>query len=498
MITGIYNLAVNPQWRNVQLQEVFLECDTTLGAVTINLFEIVNLNRFWNVKIIIADVSNNASVNNITINAGGSDTIDGDGNVQVVLNNNGESIIFQPVSENQWSASESNASAPLNVTYLQLLTLINNGQLLAGSRYLITDFQTIYDQPDYDALGVPKLVVPTLSGAIEPLIVFAINNGKISNQAWSTKYPNDTLKYNVFFDKTEIMNEPAKGRITYRLDDDNNQTSYDHRVVLFKRYETAASSGEFSVINDNGESSQNTLTFTDGSYNIQCGLFPFTDVSVSVFLLPNNIFSAGCFNIQTSDYFYNNTILNILLNDSVFQGTCHDNVWLGGGYNNNVANIFNNNRFEGVFQNNHIQNGFRNNTITGSFVANCILSGFRSNNIGDFVFNNIGYDFAFNNIGSGINNTIADNFQNNSIGLNMTNNNIFNNFINNTIADNFQANDIKVPATVLPATWAAQPKVYLSSYCLVINGFDAFGVEDSQPILGYYDTSIGNFTYSGL
>ena len=60
MITGTYNLTVNPQWRNLQQSEVFLECDTTLAPVTINLFEIADLSRFWNVKIVISDPNNNA------------------------------------------------------------------------------------------------------------------------------------------------------------------------------------------------------------------------------------------------------------------------------------------------------------------------------------------------------------------------------------------------------------------------------------------------------
>jgi len=106
-ITGTYNLVVNPQWRQLQLQDVYLECDTSDAPVTINLFEISELNRFWNVRLIITDVSNNASLNNITINASGSDTIDQEGNVQVVLNTNGESVTFQPVSEVQWVAIES-------------------------------------------------------------------------------------------------------------------------------------------------------------------------------------------------------------------------------------------------------------------------------------------------------------------------------------------------------------------------------------------------------
>ena len=126
MITGTYNLAVNPQWINVQQQEVFLECDTTLAPVTINLFEIVELNRFWGVKIIISDANNNAGTNNITVNASGSDTVDDDTTNQIVINTNGSSVSFQVASETQWLAIESlvagiTPTAPYKV-YTALLT----------------------------------------------------------------------------------------------------------------------------------------------------------------------------------------------------------------------------------------------------------------------------------------------------------------------------------------------------------------------------------------
>jgi hypothetical protein len=107
MITGTYNLVVNPQWRNVQESEVFLECDTTLAPVTINLFEIADLNRFWNVRIVVSDVNNNAGTNNITINANISDTVDEDTTNQIVINTNGSSVSLQVVSDTQWVATES-------------------------------------------------------------------------------------------------------------------------------------------------------------------------------------------------------------------------------------------------------------------------------------------------------------------------------------------------------------------------------------------------------
>lgn len=112
-ITGTYNLVARPEWKNIQTEIVYLECDTSLAPVTINLFPIVDLKRFWNVKINIVDKAQNCSVNNITINAGFSgtppvqDIIDQSGHTQIVLSKNGESILITPVSENQWLANES-------------------------------------------------------------------------------------------------------------------------------------------------------------------------------------------------------------------------------------------------------------------------------------------------------------------------------------------------------------------------------------------------------
>lgn len=134
IIIDTLNLVVDPQWKNVQQQEVFLECDTTQGAVSINLFEIADLNRFWNVKVIISDYGNNASVNNIVITAGGGDLIDQNGTVQVVLNLKGESVTFQPVSETSWIALESVPSGGGGIPTLQQV-LDNNHDLVDGNNF---------------------------------------------------------------------------------------------------------------------------------------------------------------------------------------------------------------------------------------------------------------------------------------------------------------------------------------------------------------------------
>ena len=157
MITGTYNLVVDPQWRNVQQQEVFLQCDTTEAPVTINLFPIADLNGFWNVKIIISDANNNAATNNITINSNVSDAIDEFGNNQIVLNTNGESAILQAVSEKSWLATESRVSSYQVYTALltqtggdNQLSLVNE-PLTIGVTYTIVN--NGFDNYDFTNVG---------------------------------------------------------------------------------------------------------------------------------------------------------------------------------------------------------------------------------------------------------------------------------------------------------------------------------------------------------
>lgn len=110
VISGTYNLVANPIWKNLVLQEIYLECDTSLAPVTINLFPISDLGRFWNVKIYVTDISNNAGINPITINAGSSgfplvsDTINRQGFTNFTISFNGGSAVLSIACENTWSA----------------------------------------------------------------------------------------------------------------------------------------------------------------------------------------------------------------------------------------------------------------------------------------------------------------------------------------------------------------------------------------------------------
>lgn len=159
-----------------------LLCDTALAPVVINLLDIPN--DYWNTpwKLYVVDKSNNASINNITINAGAGQTINGASSI--TLSVNGECALIRIVGNTQFVAQLSASGATIGghiiqdegvsltqrpylnfigpgvvasdnaisgktdvtisggfvvVTYAQLTTLANANGLFPGTNYSITD-----------------------------------------------------------------------------------------------------------------------------------------------------------------------------------------------------------------------------------------------------------------------------------------------------------------------------------------------------------------------
>jgi hypothetical protein len=124
----------------------------------------------------------------------------------------------------------------INITHADLLVAKNASTLVPGTYYRITDFRTMYDQPDYDSAGVPKTSVAAKQGPVEPIIVLALKNNTLSTKAYQEAYPKDSIEYILEF-TTPVNQTVTKGRIIYRKDEWNNETDFDHRNVLFKRYQ---------------------------------------------------------------------------------------------------------------------------------------------------------------------------------------------------------------------------------------------------------------------
>jgi len=78
--------------KNVQQQEVVINCGTTAGVVDVTLPEIVDFADIDNVKVTVVDVDGNATASNITVRGGGSDTINGAATL-VIGADNGVAVI---------------------------------------------------------------------------------------------------------------------------------------------------------------------------------------------------------------------------------------------------------------------------------------------------------------------------------------------------------------------------------------------------------------------
>lgn len=131
---------------------------------------------------------------------------------------------------------------PISVTYAQLATAVGASTLVAGQSYLITDFTTIYDRPDYvDNAGTiePAPVITTVTAAVEPLIVYAVDTNSLEPQAYSPSNPSDIIGYEFAY-TTPVNAAATKGRITYRKDTVQNVAcSFDFRAITFKFYNHA-------------------------------------------------------------------------------------------------------------------------------------------------------------------------------------------------------------------------------------------------------------------
>ena len=110
------------------------------------------------------------------------------------------------------NTSEGGQQVPTNITHAELTTLINNSSLITGARYIITDFQTVYESG---------------KGEINPLLVTAINTNKIDSRVVSLNNSDWIIEYDPL--------TGDKGTITYLKDKNNNSAKYDFKSIKFSR-----------------------------------------------------------------------------------------------------------------------------------------------------------------------------------------------------------------------------------------------------------------------
>ncbi len=366
-----------------------------------------------------------------------------------------------------------NAGFGKELTYAELVTAIQNSELVAGAFYLITDFQTIYDQPDYnyyknmivDNSNIESNTTYKVT-EIDPLYVFALSINNISKEAQQPSYPNDLIKYDQTFNQTKSTNYPAKGRIVERIDDKNNRTDYDHRTIKFKRYRyyeinfnnsylgtvqvSPNSATEMTVLGTgtNFLSSVgvgNKIGF-DNDYRVYEVISINSDTEMTIFGLSNVSLSSGtkmysADQDEYSSYHQNNVDDPTDFEEYyTFQGDDNFNNYIG-----NHANLYDQQENEFILANNVFHNRFIGNKFGDNCYNNTFFDDCENNNVGNFFYNNItDDDFDGNTIGNQFyNNRITSNFQYNRIGENFNNNYIVqNSFYRNNIMNDFRDNKI--------------------------------------------------------
>ncbi len=382
------------------------------------------------------------------------------------------------------------------LTFSEFYSNLTGSTLSPGNHYLITNFKTCYDQPDYDNNGNAITTGNYKQGNVTPILVLATDVDKISEFAYQPQYSGDTIQYDPYFTLTEVTSGEAFGRITYRVDDKGNAFDYDFREVLFKRYNTHsadtiytgkvdidglgvmtgagttftnhATGNVIGVINSNTAygidfyeivtiDSDTSMTVTGHTINPIVNTFYTNSTSESgmSYKKSNIISNTGFTEYYTFtgyDSCFNNTCGNrvaqtlddgqtFLLSNNVFRSSPYIDNSFGSNFRNNTFNDdCINNTISGQFYNNVIDNDFDYNTISAAFNNNMIICDFQYNIIQNSFFNNHlgdndGMDFSENLImGQFYQNiyTGYDNFTDNIIKDSFYTNVIFRSFENNT------------------------------------------------------------------
>jgi hypothetical protein len=123
------------------------------------------------------------------------------------------------------------------LTHSQLLAEITAGTLHKGESITISDYATKHNIQDGNTF-----LAEIHTEIIEPLLVNAISNNKLDVRAKSVLFPKDVIHYDVADILCEDVITARTGKITYRKDHLGNETHYDFKGVVFRRWKFDLSS----------------------------------------------------------------------------------------------------------------------------------------------------------------------------------------------------------------------------------------------------------------
>ena len=328
-----------------------------------------------------------------------------------------------------------------SVTYSELKTKRDDGELVPGKHYRITDYVTTTAQENTQSAGhqfdvvVLALGESTLSENAHAMLhdgdtYFSTNNAYLST--WELKYclDNDTDR----FAWADSVN--GKGVIYYMKDEWNNECPYDFKNIQFKR---KLSNGALDTTDGD-----DTFVYTFNLWRVNTQ--DIEDASIIGNTLKNdeNHISGVCSNKinPVSEYNVHSgqtsfEVTQYLLNDNVFLNSDEDDGLFYGCYANILGYDCFSNTFGGSCYNNSFGNRCHNNTFGNACELNTFGDQCYDNSFGNFVnyntfgeschLNTFGESCYENSFGKSCNsNTFGESCYSNSFG-NECDNNLFGN-----------------------------------------------------------------------
>ncbi len=388
----------------------------------------------------------------------------------------------------------------IETTYLELYDLYTNQNFATGSYYLITDFDSIYEQLDFYCDGTLKSDLETkgrpAGWSYQPILIMATSYKDLSTDAYQPSlgaggyigFPKDKIKYDITWRNTELGNY-AKGRITERIDEYGNRTDYDHRTIRFKRYQnydrtdlistisyydcvtggvtgssfSFLSSGDVILLDTEADLGY-TIGFKVGSIINDTNMTVLVD-SLYVSGVPTNVTLGNSAQIVPVDYSFTGKSYDYYTSTPTSDYCEYKEVYFGQSDEDDYEEYY---TFASESYNNYIGN-YSEKYLYGNGVTmysdtlilpNNVFTGVTLNNkIGNYSDNNHVMDtFTNNDIGDGFSknliqwdfkdNKILNDFYNNHVS-NMSkplvyfeHNTIGNGFLNNIITNSFTYNDV--------------------------------------------------------
>jgi len=340
------------------------------------------------------------------------------------------------------------------VTYSQLLELCNNGHLVPGQQYRITDYvATVSSSVSSSAQSAnhPFDIIVTADSATtlneKARAIAHSGNSYFNNcnpEAWQIWYSfeNDTNKF------SWADNENGKGVIYRMIDEWNNDCPYDFKGIQFKPHPRTDTVWRYTF--DDGASTGNTDISLSSWLAYDNCILPAFDENTSSRFLNANVFTGTCHSNSFQSNCSRNTF-NYGCNSNTFGTDCSDNTF---SYEC-IGNVFNNDCSGNKIYSNCINNIFGNsckyNEIYPNSENNVLGNGCESNIIGEDCLNNIfGNSCGSNELGTGCecnvfwnnceSNVIGDGSNFNSIGNYSTFNQIEASCLFNSIKSNSHGN----------------------------------------------------------